>query len=150
MRRRVPALVAAGAAAALAAAGVVWVLGHPVVAEPSELVVGRYTSEDLLPLADVTILDGAYRVGFSAEVQFFSSDPRAELYCAVIDTAGTIGYLQRTLAVVPGTGEWTRIEEYDTVELPGLTLGLRCRPSTSGTIGFAYRAVDLTAVPLAR
>jgi hypothetical protein len=93
---------------------------------------------------------GGYRVGYTAEVQFFADRPGAVLYCAVADLDTGVGYFDRTIAIVPGTGQWTRIAASDTVDVAESTLSLGCTPDSSGTIGVGWRGASVTAVPLAR
>lgn len=139
---------AATAVAALLVAGGAIALVRGPGDDGSSLVVGYYTPDDQLPLANLTIVDGAYNVRYSAEVRFFSRQPGTVLRCGLVDTSGRISYLPQSVSEAPGNGTWTTIAHDEAFELPGLTLGIRCAPSTAGPIGLAYRDVALTAEPL--
>jgi hypothetical protein len=149
MRRGIPTVVVATGVVALTIAGV-WLILRPPVAEPSSLVVGIYRPTDEITLANLTIVDGAYRLSYSAEVQYFGATRTATMYCGLVDTSGRIQYLGRSVTAMRGTGAWRTIEFSGTFELPALTLGLQCSPASPGSLALAYREVAISAVPLAR
>jgi hypothetical protein len=149
MRWRAAGRVGAGAVTAAALATLAWLPLHPLDAEPSQLVVGRYQPGALVSLGSVKVVAGSYRLGYSAEVQYFSQDPGSVLYCAFVDAQNRPGYFGGTSASVPGTGQWTVVDRSYLIDLPDVSLSLACTPSTRGPIGVAWRRVALTAVPLA-
>jgi hypothetical protein len=138
---------------AAAAAIVVAVLGAtaivvslaPRAADGRRLVVGQYSPGEEIALGNLTIAGGSYRVGYTAEVLFFSSDAAAVLSCALVDTSGQIGYVGDTVSTVPANGEWTRVVESERVDIPSLSLGLRCSSSRTAMIGVEFRDVIITA-----
>jgi hypothetical protein len=147
MRRR---LIAGIAAALFATGGAVGVsgTGSDVTADASSLRVGYLRAGEQVPLANLTVADGTYRVGYGAEVQFFADRPSTVLECGLIDASGRIGYIDDAVFRVPGNGAWTRLGDDEAYDLPAVTLGVRCSPSSAGSFGIGYRDVSLVAVPV--
>jgi hypothetical protein len=147
MRGRVTAVVAAAVVVALLGAGAVWAATRGP-GDGSSLLVGHYRPTDKITLQNRTVADGVYRVSYGAQVRFFSSVPGAELSCGLVDASGRIGYLDDATFPVAAGGAWTRIGDTATYDVPEITLGIRCSPTVSGSVGIAYRDVTLTAVPV--
>ena len=146
MRGRATAVVAAAAAAVLLGAGAAWAgMGAP--ADGSTLIVGHYRPTDKITLQNRTVADGVYSVTYGARVRFFSAVPGAVLSCGLVDASGRIGYLDDTTFPVPAGGDWTTIGDTATYDVPEITLGIRCSPTVSGSVGISYRDVTLAAVP---
>jgi len=146
MRGRATAIVAAATAVALLGAGAAWA-GSRAPDDGSTLVVGHYRPSDKITLQNRTVADGLYQVTYGAQVRFFSSVPGAVLSCGLVDASGRIGYLDDATFPVAAGGAWTRIGDTATYDVPEVTLGIRCSPSTAGSVGIAYRDVTLTADP---
>ncbi len=133
--------------AAVAGASVVW--GLPGRAQDdSALRVGYFQPGQQIPLTNLTVADGTYRVKYGVEVQFFADRRDTVLECGLIDASGRIGYLDDTVVPVPGNGKWTRLGATASYDVPAITLGIRCSPSAAGSFGIGYRDVSLTATPV--
>jgi hypothetical protein len=142
-----PGMIAAAAAitaGALGATAIVVSLA-PRADDGRRLVVGQYAPGEAIALGNLTVAGGSYRVGYTAEVLFFSPDAAAVLSCALVDTSGQIGYVGDTVSEVRANGAWTRIVESERVDIPSLSLGLRCASSSTAMIGVEFRDVIVTA-----
>ena len=109
---------------------------------------GYYGAKSLLFAGNVTVNGGQYRLGYSADVRFVSSDPGATMSCGLIDPTHQIGYiLSNTFHRTPANGTVRHIEFSALYSLPDLTIGLRCRPSISGKIRLQVTNIRLFAQP---
>jgi hypothetical protein len=143
-------VIPAAAAIALAVLGAVAVVGSlaPRGRDGERLVAGYYTPGQEIALGNLTIEGGPYRLRYAADVQFFSPDPTASLRCGLVDTTGRIGRLGDRVSTVRGDGEWTRISAASRIDVPDISLGLRCSPTSSAAIGVTFRGVLIEAEPL--
>lgn len=144
MRGRWFALASLGVVATVAATAAI-VLWAPRPGVTSGITVsGYYTPDQPLVVSNLTIGDGVYRVGYSANVLFLPDNPLAELRCWIVDTAGRIEFFDDGVREVPPR-LWTRISARSVYDLPALTLGLRCRPTENGGLTAMFREVTLYA-----
>jgi hypothetical protein len=140
-------VIRAAAAIALAVLGAVAVVGSlaPRGRDGERVVVGYYTPGQEIALGNLTVEGGPYRLGYTADVQFISPDPTARVRCGLVDTTGRIGHLGDRVSTVPGNGEWTRISATSRIDVPDISLGLRCSPTSSAAIGVTFRGVRIGA-----
>ena len=104
MRRRVIAVVAAAVVVAAGGVCATWA-GADVTPDDSSLIAGFYRPTQQIPLTNLTVTDGTYRVTYAAEVQFFADRPDTMLECGLVDASGRIGYLDDTTFPVRANGE---------------------------------------------
>lgn len=147
MRRgMLPAAAAIGSA--LVGVGAITLAFAPRGGDSERLIVRYGSPGQELALGNLTIEGGRYRAGYDADIQFISSDPFGRMSCALVDTTGRIGYLGDTLSWFDGDGVWRHISASARIDVPDISLGLRCAPSSTATIAVAVRGVLINAVPL--
>ena len=139
---------AAAIAVAVFGAGAITFAFAPRGGDGERLVLGYGSPGQEIALGNLTIEGGRYRVGYEADIQFFSSDPLGRMSCGLVDTTGRIDYLGNTLSWFDGDGTWRHISATARINVPDISIGLRCSPSTTATIGVAVRDVLINAVPL--
>jgi hypothetical protein len=119
--------------------------GIPVVGNSDRTVAGYFSSDDAITVQNLTIADGRYRVGYSMEVLYSPLGAGRVLRCTLEDTSGRIEFLGESVRDVPA-GAWTPIAFNAVLDLPELTLGVRCSPSDDGLLSAVFRSVSLYAV----
>lgn len=110
-------------------------------------ITGRFGPQIPVSLANLTVIDGRYRVGYTMEIFVSAIGAPLRLTCDVVDVSGR-------LAAIPGlartisANRWVRITEKRVVELPDATLGVRCFPETPSDLTVVVRDLQLTAEPV--
>jgi hypothetical protein len=118
---------------------------QPPSESPDRVVAGYYEPDDHITVQNLTIADGRYRVGYSMEVLFTPLGASEVLRCELLDTSGRIEFFDAGIREVEA-GEWTPIAFSTVLELPEVTLGLRCSPDAEGLVSVVFRSVSLYAV----
>jgi len=113
---------------------------------PQTVYTGRFSADSPIRLTNRTLTGGAYTVGYSMEVLLSAAGEPVTLACSVIDTSGVITGLNGMSRPVV-SGQWVRIDVQNTYELPDITLGIRCVPSSTAPLTAVFRDVTLTATP---
>jgi hypothetical protein len=71
----------------------------------------------------------------------------SSLECGLVDTTARLEFF-RGSGTTATIGVWTLLEFEADYDLPELTLGIRCSPSTDGALAVVFRNPELHAVPL--
>lgn len=110
---------------------------------------GFYSPAESLAVANLTIVDGTYRVGYSMDVLYSPQLAGSVLRCSLVDTSGLIEFFGPGVQEVQA-GLWTTVNYDNVFDLPDLTLGIRCKPSNGTVLTAVFRNVDLFAQPVSR
>jgi len=110
---------------------------------------GYHRGGESVRIENLTIADGRYRIGYAMDVQLLSRDPEAVVRCGIVDNNGTIEYLGQVKTEARAGDGWVRLAWEATYDLPEITLGIRCAPTTAGVFTLRVRDVALTALPTA-
>jgi hypothetical protein len=150
MKRRGVALLAAGGIAILIVAGGALEYAHERSMHLSvdTVVSGYYTPTKPIAVTNLTLDRGTYSAGYSVKILFTPHYAGSTLKCDLIDTTGRVSFFTGSERVVTG-GHWTTITYGDTFDLPDLTLGFRCSPSSGEGITVVFRSMNLFAAPVA-
>jgi len=114
----------------------------------STFIAGHYGPDDAIPIKNMTIDAGRYRIGYALRMRVESSVPDALITCSLIDSSGQFGRLEQTTTQVPADGTWSKAEYFARYSLPDVTVGIRCSPDRLGDYSITVSDVDLYAKPL--
>lgn len=105
---------------------------------------GVFGALEPIILDNLTLPDGRYEL--TVELELFVDVPRpTQVTCAVVDTSARLGpLLGMGIAVTPG--RWIDTTAVTVVELPDITLGLRCYPNERTAVDVLIREATLNAV----
>lgn len=109
------------------------------------VVSGKFGPDNPVSLQNLTVQDGRYVVAYSLEVLFTSSAGDAILTCGVVDLTGRIAELPGLSRDVT-SAKWQSVSAQADLELPDLTMGVRCYPDREVTLQVVVRDVILTAI----
>jgi hypothetical protein len=110
-------------------------------------IVGRFSADSPVSLANLTVEDGKYRVVYSMLIFVAASGAPTTVTCDVLDVSGRLADLSGLDRVVP-TNRWVRLTEKSVVELPDATLGVRCFPPEATDLTVMVRDLELEAQPV--
>jgi hypothetical protein len=140
-------VILSGLTAIILATTVVVVLKQAAIDRlPSDLIAsGRYSPAHAIPVSNLTVDAGSYRAGFTANVYFSPQKSGSTLRCYLIDTSGRIEFHSADSEPRVKAGKWTRITFETTLDLPDLTLGFRCKPSSDEGVTVVFRSLEVYA-----
>lgn len=107
---------------------------------------GRFSEARPLVVANRTIGDGEYTIGYSLWIYVVPHGADVTVECTVLDTSGRIAFFDG-LALNAAPRRWVKLAAQTRVDLPEVTLGIRCWPLTESTIDVIVRDVRLDAEP---
>ncbi len=109
----------------------------------AQLIAGAFGPDQPLILSNLSVPDGRYEV--SAEVDLVVSGvvQPFDLTCRLIDTSGQLNYVGGAILSVAHSGV-VKVTFTSTYELPDITLGLRCYPSTDVVLDVLVRSARIT------
>lgn len=128
----------------LALLGVVGVVVAGCTASSDTIVAGTFGPDEPVALSNLTVQDGRYLVSYELDLYIASQGGQVSLVCGVVDTTGRVAQLPGFVESVT-SGVWHHLSASDTLELPDLTLGVRCYPDRQVTLQVVVRDVQLAA-----
>jgi hypothetical protein len=109
-----------------------------------QLFAGRYAPDDGIIVTNLTVTAGQYLVGYSMRVYVAPNADSVSLVCGVVDTSGRFSALPGLARpVVPGG--WITVQAQSEIELPDVTLGIRCFPERPAVLEISVRDAELSA-----
>jgi hypothetical protein len=150
MRKRVAWLAATAVAILIVGGGVIEYVHESAMRTLSTdtVVSGFYAPTQPIAVSNLTLDRGTYSAGYSVKIFFTPHYAGSTLKCELIDTTGRVSFFTDSERVVTG-GRWTTLTYGDTFDLPDLTLGFRCSPSSGEGITVVFRSMNLFAAPVA-
>ncbi|MFM9877695.1 MAG: hypothetical protein ACKVOG_07585 [Rhodoglobus sp.] len=108
---------------------------------------GRFSPDRPVSLANLTVVDGRYRVSYTMAIFVMAQGAPVAVTCDVLDVSGrlaALSSLDRTITA----NHWVRLTEMTVVELPDATLGVRCFPDRTRDLTVVVRDLKLVAEPV--
>lgn len=130
-----------------AAAALLVVLLSACAPTDTATISGRFSPTRPVSLANLTVVDGRYRVSYTMVIFVMAQGAPLTVTCDVLDVSGRLAAISGLDRTIP-TNRWVRLTEMTVVELPDATLGVRCSPDRTRDLTVVVRDLELLAEPV--